>query len=290
MCKGLFKEEISPNDMSEEQDTLQTRSHSYSKTDKMVQPKSSHKMDLDKDKSSKESLEENVKHEMKKPTNENNWWDLFQKIGGALVGVYHKLKELKNTKGTVSSLSETFPMPWKKNIDDKIQVLELCDSDKDLRLNILSNMVIRQQEKIESLESKIEFLASKEARYNMIISGLLEERNKSFKSLCEKVAVFFKETMEIEKTTPVADVFRRGKRGARDRVVVVKLMHFCDKAVIFSHASNLKGKKNSRRRLFFVNDDASEQQIEDKKYFNNLRRENNDLKTKGKQPESREVK
>ena len=80
--------------------------------------------------------------------------------------------------------------------------------------------------------------------------------------------------MQIQEEVKIQDVFRQGKRGHRDCNVIVKLCFHSDKVMIFSHASNLKGKRNARKKLYYINDDLMEQQAETKRYVRDLQFEN----------------
>ena len=78
--------------------------------------------------------------------------------------------------------------------------------------------------------------------------------------------------MEIKDNINVKKAYWRGE-GA-NKSMMVELSHPEDKGVIFSHVSNLKGKRNARRRLFFINDDLSEEEREQRNYFKQLKKEN----------------
>ena len=83
-------------------------------------------------------------------------------IGSALTGVQQELGELKTIKGTVTRLSDQFTETWKNDVDGKLQVLELCDSDKDFQIKLLTNTVVRQQEQIDMLKTKVEAIQNRE--------------------------------------------------------------------------------------------------------------------------------
>ena len=65
--------------------------------------------------------------EASKPVTENEWWEMFQTLQNTLSGVQTPLPELSGLKGKVEDLTEK----WKVEVDNKIQVLEVCDSDVD---------------------------------------------------------------------------------------------------------------------------------------------------------------
>ena len=109
--------------------------------------------------------------QQQKPASENDWWMLFQSLGQALNGIQEELSEMRVTKGKVDTLNSRFTESWKTEVDDKIQILELCDRDKDYQIKLLSKMVIRQDEKIQELQAKSDAAYRREIRANLIISG-----------------------------------------------------------------------------------------------------------------------
>ena len=212
-----------------------------------------------------------------KPKNENDWWEMFKTIGTALVGVKTELEQLRSLKGTVNQLSSNFTDEWKKNVDDKIQVLDLCDSEKDFRINLITKMVTRQQHQIEDLQNKVTAAHNHEVRCNVIIHGIIEERNETYSELVDKVNDFIKTKLEIEEEIVFLDTYRLGKSGTRDRPVCLKLQRLSDKSKLFSNASSLKGKTNTKKRLFLIRDDQNDHQTEVREYFKDLINENKDM-------------
>ena len=215
--------------------------------------------------------------DQKQPVTEKDWWDMFQKLGSALNGIQGELGELRKMKGTVEHLSSHFNEHWKKQVDNKIQVLEMCDSEKDYQIKVLTNVVIRQEEKIKELETKVTAAFKREIRPHVIVFGITEEKSENYTVLLGKIQSFFSEPMEIENEISVYDAYRRGKKGTRDRPVCVKLQHLSDKALIFSHASNLKDKKNSREKFYMIRDDQDDKEVEVRSYYRDLQNKNRDL-------------
>ena len=141
-------------------------------------------------------------------------------------------------------------------------------SEHDFRLKLMGNIIIKQDQKIKELESKIVVPTEKEMRANIIIHGLVEERE-LYSDLKDKVATFFNETMEIEQEIEILDAFCMGKKTT-DQPVCVKLQHPRDKSLIFLNASNLKEKENVKRKLFSIQDNQTEQQAEVRRYYHDL--------------------
>ena len=216
---------------------LQTRARSYSKTDKDKMAEGN------QDKSQKANgkplnnsneIEDNsnkgdVQKTLKKPVTEQYWMDMFTKLRATLDGVQQELVDLKTIKGTVTNFTETFNTKWKKEVDDKIQVLELCDSDTDFYVKLLADMVIKQDEQIKELQGKVEATYKREVKPNIIISGISEAVDENYATLSRKVAAFFKEELKIKEDIQVLDMFRTGTKYRRDRPILVKLQHPSDK-------------------------------------------------------------
>ena len=134
--------------------------------------------------------------------------------------------------------------------DNRLNKLEEIVVNNDLKLKITMNTVIRQEAKIEELEEKLVQDHRSSVRGNIIIEGILEDRQESRKQLFENVDKFFKELLEIPNHIKILDAYRMGNTNWSNRQVKVKLMHLSDKAIIFANASKLKGKKNAKKRLF----------------------------------------
>ena len=218
----------------------------------------------------------------KKPTSENDWWELFKTIGQSLHGVQKELEGIRGMKASVDSMKEKFTDQWKQDVENKLQVFDVCDGDNNFRLRLLTDVVIKQDAIIKELEKKIDRINARETKCNLIVKGIMENRDETGAKLVEVMQKFFKEKLQIEQEIEMQDVYRIGQRGIYDRPVLVKLRHYTDKANIFSHASNLKGIKNARRQLFVIQDNRDEHQNEIRNYYRDLLRQNNNLEEEEK--------
>ena len=264
--------------MSEEE-YLITRVRSYSKSEKMAAQRGE-KSEKEKKESGAEGGETHVTPPFvtpDKPKSENDWWEMFKLIGATLSGVQQELVGLRDTRGKVDSLKSTFTTEWKDSIDDKLQVLEMCDNDKDFQIKLLTNTVIKQQQQLDDLQGKVTAAFNREIRPNLIIQGITEPKDETYETLVAAVGNFFKNQMEITEEIEILDAYRKGKRGLKDRTICIKLAHVSDKSVIFSNASNLKGKENIRKRLYFVKDDSNDVQQETSNYTRDLQAENKEM-------------
>ena len=192
------------------------------------------------------------------------WIKTFETLNTTLAVINKDISELKSLKGTV----ESFTPQWKTQVESTFSSLQDQQVDTEFRLKVLTNVVIRQDQKIQELESKLTMAYQREIKLNVIIDGILEQDDESREKLLELVKTFFTDTMQIESEVKVSDAYRMG-RGLH-RSVLVKLAVPSDKAMIFSNVSNLKGKKNARRKLYFIKNDMTTQEMETRNYFKQL--------------------
>ena len=122
------------------------------------------------------------------------------------------------------------------------------------------------------MESKLEAVQSRELKQNIIIHGLVEDKDETYQGLVDSIKSFWKEQMLIEEEIEIMDAFRLGNKPI-DHPVCVKLQHSKDKALIFANASNLKDKENIKKRLFMVQDNQMERQAETRRYYRELVKE-----------------
>ena len=105
--------------------------------------------------------------------------------------------------------------------------------------------------------------------------------NEDHTKLIESVKDFFTQQLEIEETIEIVDAFRLGKTESKP--VMIKLTLFNDKALIYSHSKNLKGKKNSKHKAYYILDDTTEEQDEIRRLYKSLLTENDEQVDEQKQ-------
>ena len=213
------------------EETLETRARSYGKSETKMASNSK------KDKGSV------ITSETKKPVSNDDWWNIFMDLSAAVNGVKTELIEIRKIKGTVDEFTKT----WKPEIDDKVRDLEVCDSNLDYRLKLLTNVVIKQEQQIQNLQAKVEAAYAREIRLNLLIHGIEESIEEGFPQLIEKIDAFFKTKLSIEQDIEVIDAYRKVKPGFKERPIMIKLRHVNDKSIIFANVSKLKGVKNARK-------------------------------------------
>ena len=120
--------------------------------------------------------------------------------------IWELLIQLQNQLGTVQVDADTI-----KGMDQKIKDLEMLQSssgrrmntfeellkEQDLKTRILTNIIIKQEEQVNSLKKQLVEARRRDIRNNLIISGIIEERDETPDECAEKVSQFFKNKMQI---------------------------------------------------------------------------------------------
>ena len=207
--------------------------------------------------------------EKKKVTDLDTLADLITSLTTTVNDIKSDVTTLKGNQDKLTSVEKKVI-----NYEDTLKTTkELAESDS-LKIKLLSAIVIKQEARIEQLERTVNNMQKAEKRPNLIISGLNENAEASVTDRITLANEFFKNQMEIETEIKVQTAYWIGNHPNRN--LLIKLMNPEDKATIFSHVSNLKGKKNARRKLFFINDDQLEEDRELRSYYKQLVKENND--------------
>ncbi|XP_077551551.1 uncharacterized protein LOC144165304 [Haemaphysalis longicornis] len=109
------------------------------------------------------------------------------------------------------------------------------------KIQSLESTVTKVQNDVTFVLDKIDDLENRSRRNNIIIHGLKEEQNESLESLHENVVnTFFKETLKIS-VSGVERCHRLGvKKQNKIRPVILKLVDFREKLLIFKNCPKLK--------------------------------------------------
>ena len=202
------------------------------------------------------------------------WLDLFNRLNNTLSTIQEDLKDIKTVKSQVSS----FSTEWKESVDTQLATAATKSDSQRFKINLLTNMVINQEERLEVAENRITAAYEHEIKPNLVLHGIPEKAEETKEQLEEEISNFFKSTMELtDKEIPLNDAFRMGT--GRARPILLKLKYPNDKAKIFANASKLKDKTNSNKKMYFIHDDMSDKQTETRQFYRELIKEN---KTKQK--------
>ena len=105
-----------------------------------------------------------------KPVTEEQWFDLFSSLNTTLNKLSEDVSDLKGFKGKLSS----FTPEWKTETDSHLDAVYDNFSQQDFRIKLLTNVVIRQEEKIKALESKLESSRSKDSNLISFSTALMK--------------------------------------------------------------------------------------------------------------------
>lgn len=156
-----------------------------------------------------------------------------------------------------------------KDIHSHIKELKETCSDTNGKITAIEKIVVElkkqnleMQVKVETLESKVEFLERQFKKNNIIYFGISETKEESLPILEQKTIAIISEMQKVHiKPDDIANLYRIGKdnNGRHPRPVFIALASFKKKMEILSNRSKLKGTD------IFVNDDLTPKQREVRK-------------------------
>ena len=111
------------------------------------------------------------------------------------------MEKLENMETMLAQLTQT--VNEIKNDNVKITQVENKVSSNDLRIKLLTAVVIKQDHQISTLNGQIEAMYRIQRRPNVFVSGIIENEDEDDEQRIQKVKSFFKEQMEIEDEIPV---------------------------------------------------------------------------------------
>lgn len=161
---------------------------------------------------------------------------------------------------------------YKSDNTVKTEIKELKE-----RIQMLSNVVIRLDEKFQDTSAKLVDMQARSMRKNLIISGLQEPKNETPEQLREAIKDFIYNKLRVDSSQeiPLKICHRLNYvDGAEYRPVVIKLAVYDHKFVLLSHGPNLKGQKNNKNRFYYLNEQLPDQLSEDRRYAQMWMKEN----------------
>lgn len=151
---------------------------------------------------------------------------------------------------------------------------DIDDIEKELKetkfqLQVVTNIVIKQDEQISFLKNKIADIQQREMAPNVVITGIPELKNERPIQLFN---TFVTKQLEIQELIPANKAFRIG--SGLNRPLIVELRHPESKGKLFANATKLKGKKNESGGFYFLSDHLPEERNEIRRRANELIAEN----------------
>ena len=201
------------------------------------------------------------------------WWSMYMALQNTLQQIRTQLENNQGNGGT--GLGDEL---LTGSVARRLESLEEKTRLQEEREALLASLLIRQDEKLEEMRSELMKVKRIKARKNLVISGIIEDKNEKRQELMTKMAHFFKHVMQIEgEEVSFSHAQRLGQAKLQDRPVLIKLKTQDEKAKIYKHVANLKGKENVKKKLYFVDDDMNAEEAETKRIFRDLLKENKGL-------------
>ena len=197
---------------------------------------------------------------------------MFNAINDKLNGMQADMRAVKATHGDINQ--QIVGIQFDQEDDHE----ELVSQKKDLhqcrdRVDILSDLIIRYEERMQELESKCERLQAKNMKGEIIIFGL-----KDTKASCSNIAQgFFTTQMEMEASPNILYAYWKGK--SEYKPMVVKFVNPASVGTVYSKVANLKGKKNHLDRAYRIEDHLPERMAEEQQRNRQIVAQNKKLDT-----------
>ena len=133
-------------------------------------------------------------------------------------------------------------------------------SDRDI-VEIMADIIIRQDQKITELADKVTDLQRRSMRKNIVITGLPVKEKENCKEIAKN---FFKDKMKVEE--PEIEVAHRLGKG-KSKPMVVRMRSIGQKSKVFGNVGNLKGIKNEQKKHYRLDDQLPEKLAEKKRHL-----------------------
>ena len=151
---------------------------------------------------------------------------------------------LNSQDTAIKEISTSIENTNKDHTDLKQEVSDLKDT-----VQCLSKIIVRQDAKIDELETRNEQSDLRATRNNIVIKGLVEHKNEN---CMEVVNHFFKDVLKISSNVSIQLAHRIGKGDHRPMLIYLK--HPGEKGKIYKHTSALKDARNELNKKYQVRD------------------------------------
>lgn len=181
------------------------------------------------------------------------------------------------------------------NVDSKLDILTKMQSEfnslkksnallkKEARnarfkVNVLTNVVIRLEEKLDLQADKMIQMQARSMRKNIVISGFDEPQKPQVEtsySLMQALQVFFRAKLGVQEDIPIKVCHRFGAPdGSGVRPVVVKLQSVEDKFSLLAKGPRLKDAVNSNGKRYYISEQLPDKLQEERRYNQHWVQEN----------------
>ena len=161
--------------------------------------------------------------------------------------------EAFQNKEIIDMMSKNIVAPIVAHFEEKIQNLETVLSEKNIKIKKLENNVNKLQEKLLSVEDKLEKFNKDK---NLTIDGIKETTNENVR----QVAIgFIRNKLEIDlKEYEICEVYRVGRfRNSSSRRIIIKFWNSEIKNAIFKKRLSLRTNADPFMKNIFINEDLT---------------------------------
>ena len=180
---------------------------------------------------------------------------MLQMMNNKLTNIQDEIRNLNATKAEFGEQIAT--LQYDREDDHQELVLQRRQLNECMdKVDVLTNINVRNVEKIRHLTDRCNNLEAKAMRNELIIFGL-----KDTKEPCtEIVKKFFQQEMEMQNAPQIVHAYWKGKSAFKP--MVVKLQDGAAVGTIYKNVSKLKGKTNHADRAYRIEDHLPEELAE----------------------------
>lgn len=187
--------------------------------------------------------------------NAEKWCKLYNEMKSSMKELEKELKEIKEVKKSLVSVSKTV----------NAQKTELAQNR--FKTNLLTNVVIKHDEQLQEQSSKITNIQKRSMKYNLIISGLIEEKEESNQSLLWDIQKFIEEKLQVHDPIDIAVAHRFGVADSKgSRPVIIKVASEEQKRLLLAGGPKLRGVQNVKGQYYYISEQLPEELAEQKRY------------------------
>ena len=122
----------------------------------------------------------------------DKWWQMFQSMNTNLNTLNARLQNLEGKEDNDSIMLQT-------SLANRVNVLEESLKQSGIKQRIMANIIINQDEQIQSLQAELKHANRQRISKNIVIEGIIEPDGETRSSLIDLVKVFMRESMLIPK-------------------------------------------------------------------------------------------
>lgn len=186
------------------------------------------------------------------------WFDVIGRLQTSLSSLEGKMDAIAEVRRENEALKKSTTLLKKEAKTSKF------------KLNMLTNVIIRLEEKVDQQAEKLIQMQARSMRKNIIISGLDEPPRgqvEKDEDLLSKINDFIANKLKISASVPLKVFHRFGQKdGSGCRPVVIKLQNPDQKFQLLAKGPNLKDQSNLAGKKYYISEQLPEAMQEERRY------------------------